>query len=84
VTATVTAILTALLELLPFAALVTILLVGACAVQRNWPRWPRRFRASKVPARNPDGRPLTVPERERLGWIERGYAKTAREPGRRR
>jgi hypothetical protein len=80
----VSAILGALLALLPLTALVVIILVFACAVQRNWPRWPRRFRASKVPARNPDGRPLTVPERERLGWIERGYAKTAREPGRRR
>ena len=38
----------------------------------------------RVPSRNPDGRPLTVPERERLRWMERGYAKTAREPGRRR
>jgi hypothetical protein len=80
----VSAILGALLALLPLVALVVILCLIACALRRHWPRRPRRFWANKVPSRNPDGRPLTVPERERLGWIERGYAKTAREPGRRR
>jgi hypothetical protein len=90
VTGFVSAILGALLALLPLMALVVIILVFACAVQRHWPRWPRwarrprRFWASKVPARNPDGRPLTIPELERFDIIERGYAKTAREPGRRR
>ena len=73
-----------LLALVPLTALFAIVCVIVCALQRNWPRWPRRFRASKVPARNPDGRPLTIPELERMDIIERGYAKTAREPGRRR
>ena len=83
-TGAVTAVLGALLALLPLMALVVIILVFACAVQRHWPRLPRCLRRNRVPARNPDGRPLTIPELERMDIIERGYTKTAREPGRRR
>jgi hypothetical protein len=78
------AVLGALLEFAPFVALAVIVCVIACAVQKNWPRLPQRWRIRRVPCRNPDGRPLTVPEQERWDVIERGYAKTAREPGRRR
>ena len=84
ITAAVYAILGALLWLLPPAALLVIFIVLGCALQRNWPRVPSRLRGRRVPSRNPDGRPLTVPERERFGWIEAGYKIDAREPGRRR
>jgi hypothetical protein len=84
VTAAVSACLGALLALLPLTALVVVILTLVCAVQRHWPRLPRCLRRNRVPARNPDGRPLTIPELERMDIIERGYAKTAREPGRRR
>ena len=83
-TAAVSACLGALLALLPLMALVVILLVFACACSGTGPVCPGACGASRVPARNPDGRPLTIPELERLDIIERGYAKTAREPGRRR
>jgi hypothetical protein len=43
--------------------------------------WVRNRKRGKVPARCPDGRPLTVPERERMDLIERGYARSAPEPG---
>lgn len=69
---------------LPFVAFVVIACVLVCALRRNWPRLPRWIRPCRVPCRCPDGRPLTVPERERMAWIEDGYAKTAAEPGRRR
>ena len=73
-----------LLALLPFLALAVVITVIVCAGRKVWPRLPRWMRPCRVPSRNPDGRPLTVPERKRLGWMERGYGKTAREPGRRR
>jgi hypothetical protein len=73
-----------LLILVPLLALAAIVCVIVCALQRNWPRLPQRWRRKKVPSRCPDGRPLTVPEKERWAWIKAGYAKTAREPGRRR
>jgi hypothetical protein len=69
---------------LPLLALIVIVCVIVCALQRHWPRLPRWMRPGRVPSRCPDGRPLTVPEKERWAWIEDGYAKTAREPGRRR
>jgi hypothetical protein len=81
-TAVAGTILGALLWLLPFAAALTILLALVCALQRNWPRPPRWMRR-KVPGRFPDGRPLTVPEKERFRWITEGYKQDAREPGRR-
>jgi hypothetical protein len=80
-TAALYAVLGALVELLPFAALVVIVCVLPFAVQRNWPRVPSRWRVRKVPGRNPDGRQLTVPEQERMDVIEDGYGKTAQEPG---
>jgi hypothetical protein len=73
-----------LLVLVPLTALFAIVCVIVCALQRNWPRLPRWMRTRRVPSRCPDGRPLTVPEKERWAWIKDGYAKTAREPGRRR
>lgn len=77
------AILAALLELLPFVALLVIVLFFICAAQRNWPRLPQRWRARRVPSCNPDGEPLSQAMTERLRLIERGYAETAPEPGRR-
>lgn len=73
-----------LLALLPFVALAVVITVIVCAARKVWPRLPRWMRIRRVPSRNPDGKPLTPLERERLRWMERGYAKTAREPGRRR
>lgn len=78
------AILAALLELLPFGALLVIVLFLICAAQKNWPRLPCWLRHRQVPSRNPDGEPLTVPEQERYGWIRDYYQIEAREPGRRR
>ena len=74
------AILTALLWLLPFAALLVILALLGCALQRVWPQVPRWMRR-EVPACCPDGKALTVPEQERMDVIERGYGRTAQEPG---
>ena len=79
-----TDLLAILLAFLPLMALAVIVCVTACALQRNWPRLPQRLRIRRVPSRHPDGRPLTPLERERLAWIEDGYARTAAEPGRRR
>jgi hypothetical protein len=50
----------------------------------GWKRLQDRLRKQKVPGLPCDGSPLSVPERERLDWIETGYGRTAREPGRRR
>jgi hypothetical protein len=80
----VSAILGALLALLPLAALVVVILAIVGAVRRHPPRLPRHLRRKRVPGRNPDGEPLSQAMTERLDVIERGYAKTAREPGRRR
>ena len=72
-----------LLALLPWLALAVVISVIVCAARKVWPRLPRWMRIRRVPSRNPDGKPLTrhgrAPE-----WMERGYGKTAREPGRRR
>jgi hypothetical protein len=73
-----------LLALLPFVALAVVIAVIVCAGRKVWPRLPRWMRIRRVPSRNPDGRPLSQAMTERLAEIERGYAKTAREPGRRR
>jgi hypothetical protein len=43
------------------------------ALQRNWPQLPARLRVRQVPSRFPDGKPLTVPEQERMDVIEQGY-----------
>ena len=43
----------------------------------------RRKHRRHVPGLPYDGWPLSVPERERLEEIEKGYTKTAIEPGRR-
>ena len=72
------------LALLPFAALAVVITVIVCAARKVWPRLPRWMRPCRVPSRNPDGEPLSQAMAERLAESERGYAKTAREPGRRR
>ena len=56
-----------LLALLPFVALAVVITVIVCAGRKVWPRLPRWMRPCRVPSRNPDGRPLTVPERETPG-----------------
>jgi hypothetical protein len=70
-----------LLALLPLAALIAIVCAIVCALQRNWPQLPSRLRIRRVPSQFPDGKPLSVPERERFAWITKGYKSTAREPG---
>jgi hypothetical protein len=77
-----------LLDLLAALVIVFALAYGPVAgvialaviVPKVWKRVTRK----KVPGCPQDGRPLTVPERERFGWITEGYGRSAREPGRQR
>jgi hypothetical protein len=52
-------------------------IVLAVMAPKVWKRVTRK----KVPGCPQDGGPLSVPERERFGWITEGYKSTAREPG---
>lgn len=70
------------------AAEVILFTAAAIASYRGW-IWVcthvlLRERQKGIPGLPCDGKPLSVIEAERFGWIEDGYGQTAREPGRQR